>query len=208
MSEQNDMNSEKKTWSFELFLRKTFKGVIDPVAAFFLKLGFKPNTITLLGLVISIVAAFIAARGNFTVAGLILLVGAPFDVIDGAMARQMGEPTRFGGFFDSVIDRYAELFLMGGLLFYYIEKGNDLACMLVFIAAAGSVMVSYVKARAEGLDFTAKVGILTRVERMIVLILFLLIGKPIIAIWIIAILANVTAIQRLLFVRKQAFMSK
>jgi len=115
------------------------------------------------------------------------------------MARKRGQPSRFGGFFDSVIDRYSELFLLGGLLFYYIAQGDILSGLLVFIAAGGSVMVSYTRARAEGQGFTAKVGLFSRVERMIVAHpIFLLIGKPIIAIWIIAILANITAIQRIL----------
>jgi len=195
---------EKKKWSFEQFMRSTFKVVLDPVAAFFLKLGLTPNMVTILGLVITITAAVFAGMGKFLVAGLILLVGAPFDAIDGAMARQLGKPTRFGGFFDSVIDRYAELFMMGGLLYFYVGQGNKLASLLVFIAAAGSVMVSYTRARAEGQAFTAKVGILSRVERMIALVFFLIIGRPLIAMWIIAILANVTAVQRILNVRKQA----
>lgn len=203
MNEQNNARVKSK-WSFEQFMRNTFKVVLDPVAAFFLKLGFTPNMVTLLGLVLSIVAAVFAGMGKFLVAGLILMVGAPFDAVDGAMARQRGEPSRFGGFFDSVIDRYSELFMLGGLLYYYIGQGDQLACLLVFIAAAGSVMVSYVRARAEGQAFTAKVGILSRVERMIALVLFLIIGKPLIAIWIIAILANFTAVQRILNVHKQA----
>ncbi len=206
MSEQKK-TSEKNNWSFEQFMRKTFKVVLDPVAAFFLKLGLTPNMVTILGLILSIAAAVFAGMGKFLVAGLILLVGAPFDAVDGAMARQLGKPTRFGGFFDSVIDRYSELFMMGGLLYYYVGQGNKLASLLVFIAAAGSVMVSYVRARAEGQAFTAKVGILSRVERMIALVLFLIIGKPLIAIWIIAILANFTAIQRILNVRNQAIAS-
>lgn len=203
MSDQNKTAS-KKSWSFEQFMRNTFKGVLDPVAGFFLKLGLTPNMVTILGLLLSIAAAVFAGMGRFTVAGLILLVGAPFDAVDGAMARKLGKPTRFGGFFDSVVDRYSELFMMGGLLFFYSGQGNKLASMLVFIAAAGSVMVSYVRARAEGQAFTAKVGILSRVERMIALVVFLVIGKPIIAIWIIAILANLTALQRIVNVHKQS----
>ena len=204
MGEHLNGDKEKKKRSFEQYMRDTFKVVLDPVAGFFLKLGLTPNSITLIGLLLSATAGVFAAIGKFTIAGLILLIGAPLDAVDGAMAKQRGQPSRFGGFFDSVIDRYSELFLLGGLLYFYVAQGNPLASLVVYIAAAGSVMVSYTRARAEGQGFTAKVGILSRVERMIALILFLIIGSPLIAIWIIAILANVTAVQRILNVRKQS----
>jgi len=201
MSEQQ---SSKTKWSFEQFMRDTFKVVLDPVAGFLLKIGLTPNSVTLFGLLLTAAAGVFAGFGKFFISGLILLMGAPLDAVDGVMARKRGQPSRFGGFFDSVIDRYSELFLLGGLLFYYIAQGDILSGLLVFIAAGGSVMVSYTRARAEGQGFTAKVGLFSRVERMIALILFLLIGKPIIAIWIIAILANITAIQRILNVYQQS----
>lgn len=204
MSDQSSPTAAKKKRSFEQYMRDTFKVVLDPVAAFLLKIGLTPNSITLFGMILSAAAGVFAGFGKFTVAGLILLVGAPLDAVDGAMARKRGKPSRFGGFFDSVIDRYSELFVLGGLLFYYVGQGNSLASLLIFIAAAGSVMVSYTRARAEGQRFTAKVGILSRMERMIALILFLLIGRPLIAMWIIAILANVTAVQRILNVYQQS----
>lgn len=204
MSDQSSPVVTQKKRTFEQYMRDTFKVVLDPVARFLLKLGLTPNSITLFGMILSVVAGVFAGFGNFTIAGVILLVGAPLDAVDGAMARQRGKPSRFGGFFDSVIDRYSELFVLGGLLFYYVGQGNVLASLLIFIAVAGSVMVSYTRARAEGQRFTAKVGILSRMERMIALILFLLIGRPLIAMWIIAILANITAVQRILNVHKQS----
>lgn len=200
----SEHDNGKKKWTFEQFMRDTFKVVLDPVAGFLLKLGLTPNSVTLFGLLLSATAGVFAGLGNFLVAGLILLIGAPLDAVDGAMARKRGQPSRFGGFFDSVIDRYSELFVLGGLLFYYVSQGDNLASLLVFIAAGGSVMVSYTRARAEGQGFSAKVGVFSRVERMIALILFLIIGKPIIAIWVIAILANVTAIQRIINVYQQS----
>lgn len=204
MSENDTEKPEKKTWSLELFLRKFFKGIIDPIAGFFLKVGLTPNSITAIGLLLAGLAAYFIATGRFTIGGLILLIGAPLDVIDGSMARQLGEPSKFGGFIDSVTDRYSELVVLLGLLIYYAGNGSQLESVLVLIAAAGSVMVSYTKARAESLGFTAKVGLLTRVERMIVMVVFLIIQHPAIALWIIAILANFTALQRILFVHKQA----
>jgi CDP-diacylglycerol---glycerol-3-phosphate 3-phosphatidyltransferase len=208
MNEVETPKSEKSPWSFEMFLRKTFKGVIDPIAKFFLSIGFKPNTVTFLGLIITTVAAAFIVKGNIILAGFILLVGAPLDVIDGAMARQLGHPSNYGAFIDSVTDRYAELVIMLGLLIHFVMQSNLHACIVVFVAAGGSVMVSYVKARAESVGYSGKTGILTRVERLIVMITGLVFNIPLIALWIIAVLANVTALQRILFVRKQAMSVK
>ncbi len=205
MSSENQTENVKKPWSFELYLRRISKGILDPMAEFCLKVGLKPNMITGIALVLNVVTAYFLATGKIPLAGLILLVGAPLDALDGAVARKRGEPSMYGAFIDSVSDRYAELIVLGGLLIYYIDKGNLLACLLAFIAAAGSVMVSYTKARAESVGFSGKVGILTRVERSIVMIVCLIINQPMIALWIIAILANITAIQRIAFVHKQAF---
>lgn len=205
MSDNGVSNTTKPTWSFEMYLRKVFKFLIDPIAGFLVKIGLRPNNITLLGVLLSSLSAYLIASGRITFAGLVLLLAGPLDVIDGSMARKLGEPTKYGAFIDSVSDRYAELIVLGGLMIHYLLLANTLACILVFAAAGGSVMVSYVKARAESLGYTAKVGILTRVERLIVMILFLIINQPMIALWIIAILANFTAIQRMIFVHKQAF---
>lgn len=205
MSGENQTENIKQRWSFELYLRKISKGILDPMAGFCLKIGIKPNMVTGMALFLNIVTAYFLATGKITLAGLILLVGAPLDALDGAIARKLGEPSMYGAFIDSVSDRYAELIVLGGLLIYYIDMGNMLACLLAFIAAAGSVMVSYTKARAEAVGFSGKVGILTRVERSIVMIFFLIINQPMIALWVIAILANITAIQRIAFVHRQAF---
>jgi len=196
-------NQVKSKWSLEMYLRRVFKNVIDPIARGLLRVGITPNTITAIGFLLSTVAAVFASQGKFTIAGLILLIAAPLDVVDGSMARLIGIPTQYGSLIDSVTDRYSELVVFGGMMFYFINTQNTLAAMLVYIAAAGSVLVSYVKARAEGLNLSAKVGLLTRVERLIILIICLIFNIPTVALWIIAVLANYTAIQRLLYVRKQ-----
>lgn len=208
MSEVETPKEETKSWSLEMFLRKLFKGVIDPIARFLLRIGFKPNMITYLGLLITTGASALIVTDHIQWAGLVLLIGAPLDVVDGSMARLLGHSSMYGAFIDSVTDRYSELVLLGGLLIHYILASNLTACILVFVAAAGSVMVSYVKARAEGLGFSAKIGLLTRVERLIVMVLCLIFNIPIIALWIIAVLANVTAFQRIWFVRKQTLAVK
>ncbi len=202
MSENPEIQAKSK-WSLEMYLRKVFKNVIDPIAKGLLRIGITPNTITAIGFLLSTFAAVFASQGKFTIAGLILLVAAPLDVVDGSMARLIGTPSAYGSLIDSVTDRYSEMVVFGGMMFYFINTENTVAAMLVYIAAAGSVLVSYVKARAEGLNLSAKVGLLTRVERLIILITCLIFNIPVVALWIIAVLANFTAIQRLLYVRKQ-----
>ncbi len=188
------------------WLRVRFKGLLDPIGAFFLRLGLTPNMVTVIGLVGSAGAALLLARGQFVWGGVMVLLMAPLDAIDGTMARLRGTPTRFGGVFDSVIDRYAELFLLGGLVVYYLQQGEWLAVVLGYAAAGGSLMVSYVKARAEAANFKVKGGVLTRVERFLVLIPCLLISQPLIALWLLALLANFTALQRFWQVRQQSLM--
>ncbi|NMB53511.1 MAG: CDP-alcohol phosphatidyltransferase family protein [Leptolinea sp.] len=191
--------------SLEEFLRFYSKGLLDSIARFFLKLGVHPNTITILGLAGNFIGAGLLAVGHITTGGIIVLICGPLDALDGAIARLRGDPDRFGAFVDSVTDRYSELIIMGGLLLHFLFQQDILNCSVVFLAAAGSVLVSYVKARAEALGFTAKMGLLTRVERYLVLAPLLVFNLPVIAIWIIAILANFTALQRIWFVRKQAY---
>ena len=184
-------------------LRKIFKGILDPIGIFLNKTGLTPNAITLLGLAGTIVGAYFLAMGKMTAGAFILLASVLVDAFDGTMARLRGEPSDFGAFVDSVSDRYAEFITFGGLLYYFVSKGDYPGEIATFAATAGSVLVSYVKARAEGLGFTAKVGILTRVERYIVLIPLLVFNQPFIAVCIIAVLGNITAFQRILHVRVQ-----
>jgi CDP-diacylglycerol--glycerol-3-phosphate 3-phosphatidyltransferase len=184
-------------------LRIIFKGILDPIGAFLNRLGLTPNTITLLGLVGTTIGAYFISQGKMTTGAFVLLASVLVDAFDGTMARLRGEPSDFGGFVDSVSDRYAEFITFGGLLYHFLLLGDRHGVMVTFAAAAGSVLVSYVKARAEGLGFTAKVGILTRVERYIVLIPLLVFNQPFIAVLVIALLGNYTALQRILHVRAQ-----
>ncbi len=185
-------------------MREVFKGVFEPIARFLNRIGLKPNTVTISGLVGHAAAAYLIARGHITWSGLLILLMAPVDALDGTMARLRGEPSSFGAFVDSVTDRYSELVLFGGLLFYFLQQQNWWGCGLVYLAAAGSILVSYARAKAEGLGFDCKIGILTRVERYFVLIPALIFNIPMIGVGIVALFANVTAVQRVLYVRKQA----
>jgi CDP-diacylglycerol--glycerol-3-phosphate 3-phosphatidyltransferase len=201
---QTDQSVPEKQSTLTDLLRVRFKGLVEPIASFLNRLGIHPNTLTLLGLAGNFIGAFFLARGNFLVGGLIILAMGPIDALDGTMARLRGEPSPFGGFVDSVSDRYSELLIFGGLLIYYLNQSEVLLAAMTFVAAAGSVMVSYNRARAEGLGFEAKVGILTRVERFVILVPSLVLGVPWLGVGIVAVFANFTALQRIYSVRVQA----
>jgi CDP-diacylglycerol--glycerol-3-phosphate 3-phosphatidyltransferase len=186
------------------WMRRRFKGVLDPVGAALIRLGLTPNALTGLGFALSLAGAFFLSQGQMPLGGVLILIAGPFDALDGTMARLLGQPTKFGAFVDSVTDRWSEMLIFLGLLYHYLQQGDSLACILVFAATMGSVMVSYTKARAEALGFDCNVGVLTRMERYLVLGPGLVLNLPLVALWIIAVLANVTALQRALYVRRQA----
>jgi CDP-diacylglycerol--glycerol-3-phosphate 3-phosphatidyltransferase len=202
MEKSANSTSPKKTFSD--YLRLWFKWVLDPLGGFFNSLGLTPNTMTMLGLVGNSVGAYYLARGEMLTGGILVLLMTPIDALDGTMARLRGESSDFGAFVDSVTDRYSELIIYGGLLYHFLRLGEPLGGLLVFGAAAGSVLVSYVKARAEGLGYQAKVGLLTRVERYLVLAPSLVFNQLFIGLAIIALFANITALQRIWYVRSQA----
>lgn len=196
-----DQAAKKEPKTLTGILRLRFRGVVEPIARLLNRIGLMPNTVTILGLAGNSVGAFLLAEGHITWGGILVLLMGPIDALDGTMARLRGEPSRFGAFVDSVTDRYSELIIFLGLLIHFLRTGDKIACAVVFLAAAGSVLVSYIKARAEGLGFSCEVGILTRAERYLVLAPLLVLNLPVIAIWIIALLANFTALQRIMHIR-------
>jgi CDP-diacylglycerol--glycerol-3-phosphate 3-phosphatidyltransferase len=197
----NDLTSRK---TFTDLLRLWFKWVLDPLGRFFNALGLTPNMMTMLGMLGNTAGAYYLARGELVTGGWLVVLMTPIDALDGTMARLRGESSDFGAFVDSVSDRYSELIIYGGLLYHFLTLGEPLGGLLTFGAAAGSVLVSYVKARAEGLGYQAKVGLLTRVERYLVLAPSLVFQQLNVGLAIIAVLANITALQRIWFVRRQA----
>jgi CDP-diacylglycerol--glycerol-3-phosphate 3-phosphatidyltransferase len=201
---EKSANSTLPRKTFTDYLRLWFKWVLDPLAGFFNRLGLTPNMMTMFGLLGNSVGAYFLARGEMLTGGILVLLMTPIDALDGTMARLRGESSDFGAFVDSVTDRYSELIIYGGLLYHFLSLGQPLGGMLVFGAATGSVLVSYVKARAEGLGYEAKVGLLTRVERYLVLAPALVFNQVLIGLGIIALFANITALQRIWYVRRQA----
>jgi CDP-diacylglycerol---glycerol-3-phosphate 3-phosphatidyltransferase len=184
--------------------REKFRGLLDPVGRFLNRMGLTPNAVTLAGLVGNTIGAVLLGQGNMLAGGILVVLMGPIDALDGTMARLRGEPTEFGAFIDSVTDRYSEVVIFGGLLIHYLQQGNLVMSAAVYAAAAGSLLVSYVRARGQSLQMDTKVGLLTRLERYMVLAPSLIFNIPAVGIWIIAVLANLTAFQRILDVRRQA----
>lgn len=199
----NEITEKQPTLTFTDQLRKRFKGVLDLIGAFLNRLGLMPNTMTILGLIGNTIGAYFLARGQMTIGGLLILAMGPVDALDGTMARLRGEAGEFGAFVDSVTDRYSELIIFAGLIFYYVEQQNWVLVLLTYAAAGGSVLVSYIRARAQSLGSDTKVGFLTRVERYLVLAPALVLNLPWVAVIIIAVFANVTALQRIWDVRSK-----
>jgi len=177
--------------------------IVEPIARLLTRLGLTPNTVTVLGFLLSAAVALVLATGRLTLAGLLLIATLAFDAVDGTMARTQGTTSRFGAFLDSTLDRWTELLLYGALVWHYLQIGQDLYVLLAVAAMSTSVMVSYTRARAEGVGLPCKEGIFTRFERMVVLIVGLLFGVTPWALGIIAVLAGITAVQRI-FVTKRA----
>jgi CDP-diacylglycerol--glycerol-3-phosphate 3-phosphatidyltransferase len=197
-------SSEKKPFILADFLRVRFKKIIDGIAAFLNRLGLMPNTITLLGLAGNFGAAVLLAFGHFLPAGLLVLVSGALDGLDGSMARLRKLPVEFGAFADSVTDRYSELALFGGLFYYYLRQDDWRTAVGVYLAVSGSVLVSYIRARAGAVGMDTKVGLASRFERYLILVVSLLFSIPQVGIWLIAVLAHITALQRVFDVRRQA----
>lgn len=201
---QTDQPVPERQTTLTDMLRIRFKGVVEPIASVLNRIGIHPNTLTLIGLAGNFVGAIFLARSEFLLGGLIILAMGPFDALDGTLARLRGVPSDLGGFIDSVTDRYSELLIFGGLLIHYLEVQDSLMAVVTFAAAVGSVMVSYTRARAEGLGFEAKIGLLTRMERFVILVPSLILGYPQVGVGIVAALGNFTALQRIYSVRLQA----
>lgn len=162
-----------------------------------------PNVLTFFGLLINIVAAVLLARGRFQAAGFVIIGAGLFDMVDGRVARETNQVTRFGGFFDSVLDRYSDLALLMGLLVYYGSINRPFYVVLTAIVMTASVMISYARARAENTIPTCKVGFLERPERVVLLIIGALFDRMAPVLWVIAILGNLTVVHRMLFTWKE-----
>jgi CDP-diacylglycerol---glycerol-3-phosphate 3-phosphatidyltransferase len=157
-----------------------------------------------MGLVINIWAAWLLSRGSFRWAGLVVIGAGLFDMVDGRVARATSQVTRFGGFFDSVIDRYSDLALYMGLLVYYASINRFFYIVLTAVVMTGSVMISYTRARAENAIPKCKVGFLERPERVVLIIIGALFDRMAAVLWVIAVLSNLTVVHRMIYTFHQA----
>jgi CDP-diacylglycerol--glycerol-3-phosphate 3-phosphatidyltransferase len=185
-------------------MRAHFKGSLAAVAGVFVRAGISPNAVTVLGLAGATLGAVFLALGRIPLGGWVILASGAADAVDGTMARLRGNETRFGAFLDSTADRFSELFLFGALSVHFALRPDALGVATSFAAAIGSVMVSYEKARAEALGFDCKVGLLTRMERYLVLCPLLILNQPFLAVAAVAVLGNFTALQRIAHVYHRA----
>ena len=154
---------------FEAKLKPRLEIILSVVANKMVAIGITANMVTFFGLVVNLIATFYFATGRLVIGGILILFGGSFDMIDGAVARAQRNPRASGALLDSVIDRYSEGFLLLGALIYFYSLESLLGIILAFSAWFGSILVSYVRARAEGLQVTCKVGLMQRPERIILL---------------------------------------
>lgn len=158
-----------------------------------------PNVLTFIGLIINGVGAWLLATGRFWQAGLVIIGAGIFDMVDGRVARQTNQVTKFGGFFDSVIDRYSDLVLLIGLLIYYGNANRNVYVVLTAIVMMSSIMISYTRARSENFLPQCKVGFLERPERIVLLIIGSLFNKMAPVLWVIAVLGTFTVVGRIMY---------
>jgi CDP-diacylglycerol---glycerol-3-phosphate 3-phosphatidyltransferase len=185
------------------WLRGRTRGIVEIAAGLLHRLGVTPNMLTLAGTTFMFGVGVVLAHGQFVLAAALIALAGLFDALDGGLARLTNRATRFGAMLDSTTDRWAEAALYGGLLWWYSGEGARLEVMLAYVAIIGSLLVSYTRARSEGLGVENKEGLFTRFERIVVLILGLLTGQMVIALALLAVLSNVTAVQRLWFAYKK-----
>ena len=183
--------------------------ITDPIVTILGKSGITPNILTLANLALNIVAASVIATGHFLLGGVLILAAGVFDLLDGALARATKRTTKFGAVLDSTVDRISEAATLCGLLVWYVpQEGGTLEIVLVLAVLIGSFLVSYIRARAEGLGWQCQVGLFTRAERVIVLAVGLLVSRifvygVFVALCILAVFVFVTVVQRLVYVWKQ-----
>jgi CDP-diacylglycerol--glycerol-3-phosphate 3-phosphatidyltransferase len=179
--------------------------ITDPIVEILSKSGITPNALTFINLALNIVAAYVIATGHFIIGGVLVLVAGLFDLLDGALARFIKQTTRFGAILDSVADRISEAAILCGLLIWYIpQEGASLEIVLIFVVLVGSFLVSYIRARAEGLGWQCQVGLFTRAERVIVLAIGLLINQIFIVLCVLVVFVFFTVVQRLVYLWKQS----
>jgi CDP-diacylglycerol--glycerol-3-phosphate 3-phosphatidyltransferase len=199
-----------KPASFSESLRPKAAKILQPIGRTLIRLHITANMLTFFGFVLAAVSGLLAATGNLVWAGIMLLLAAPMDAFDGTVARLSGSAkSKFGAFWDSTLDRYSESLVLLGVLIYGLSRNNEWIVVLAGVTVFGSLLVSYTRSRAETLGVDCKVGIMTRLERVVVTILMLVLNPlypdvPIlIGLGLMAVFTNVTVIMRIVYVRRE-----
>lgn len=199
-----EKTKEKPTLTDRLRIKAVV--VIDPIVTFLARYRLSPDTLTVMGMLSHFLLAYLIAIGQMTWAGIAMAILAPLDALDGALARKLGRKQGgFGAFLDSTLDRLAEIILFGGFIYYYLQTGDLLMLGLSYVAITGSLMVSYTRSKAESLNMSAKGGILSRVERYVLMLALLILNQPDLAVVILAVFTYVTVGQRMYLVWRQYF---
>lgn len=191
-------------------VRRLAQSLLNSIAVRLNRLGVTPNALTLIGFLGMCVIGLLLANGQFALGGVLIILAGMFDALDGSLARLTNRVTKFGAFLDSTTDRYAEGVLFLGILAWYLPRGVTNVAYLVYLSLLGSLMVSYARARAEGIGVECKEGLLTRFERIALLVIGLLLtavfgDTPILVVLaILAVFTNITAVQRMWLVYKSS----
>lgn len=184
-------------------LRQRAQASLNVIARWLGSIGLTPNALTIIGFLMMCGVGAVLALGNFALGGALIVVAGIFDALDGTLARLTNRVTQFGAFLDSTTDRFAEGALFFGMLYAYLQRGMTFVAYLVFFALLGSLMVSYTRARAEGIGVQCQEGMLTRFERIALVVIGLIAtaffgdAPLLIVLGLLAVFANVTAVQRM-----------
>jgi len=181
-------------------VRKYSRIFLEPIARFISATGVSPNVVTVTGFLLMIGVAVVLAWGYLFWGGILITAVALFDAVDGTLARLMGRTSRFGAFLDSTLDRFSEAVIFLGLFIYLSGQNQKLELLLIYTAVVGSLMVSYARARAEGIGVPIKDGLFTRFERVLLLVIGLIFNQLTIVLWLLAIFSIFTALQRMYLV--------
>jgi CDP-diacylglycerol--glycerol-3-phosphate 3-phosphatidyltransferase len=203
-TDQTSSSTDREYWTLTAWAKSWADVILGPLSAVLARLGVQPNVLSLFGFFAASAAGALVAAGYVTHGGWLFLLSGPFDALDGALARTAGLESRFGAFLDSFIDRYSEAAVLFGLLCWATFRDSHMLVLLTFLTLVGSFMVSYSRARAEGLNISCKVGLFTRLERFIILTLTLLTRQFAIGLVVLAFLTNFTALQRMFHVYRQS----
>jgi CDP-diacylglycerol--glycerol-3-phosphate 3-phosphatidyltransferase len=184
--------------------KASFQRFGDPVARVLLRAHVRPNHLTVVGLGVSILAALALAQGRLRVGALLLALAGLFDFFDGSLARLANSVSAFGAFLDSVVDRYSDLVVLLGVVLYYHRAADTQGVFLTMVTMVGTIMISYTKARAQSIGLACEIGLMERPERLIVLIAGATFNVLTPAVIALAVLTNVTALQRIFYTRRAA----